>query len=311
MKAFTVLVLLLVLLHPVDAETSPPGPSIGLEIRGAAELQGEGEPRFDAPDVLGALEAAYPHRVDAVRWMDGDWTVEVAGTRFFWAGGRLLPEQARGEADRYDPYPFYRYEPGPPEYPVYTDAERAALDRLVAERDSDPQRRHPGFMNALWRISDQRSAYARQKTTFFLGMKTMIHRELLEDLAAVEEAIVERSRTDSALARFLEELRSIEGYNYRRVDRTAVLSNHAYGIAVDFLPAYYGGRQVYWRWAYDSGLDWHSLAERDRFEIPRAFVEAFERRGFVWGGKWRFFDIIHFEYRPEILLLNGFELERH
>ena len=31
-------------------------------------------------------------------------------------------------------------------------------------------------------------------------------------------------------------------------------------------------------------------------------VEAFEKNNFVWGGKWSHFDILHFEYRPEIIL---------
>lgn len=34
----------------------------------------------------------------------------------------------------------------------------------------------------------------------------------------------------------------------------------------------------------------------------QAIVEAFEKHGFVWGGKWAHFDILHFEYRPEIIL---------
>ena len=38
---------------------------------------------------------------------------------------------------------------------------------------------------------------------------------------------------------------------------------------------------------------------------PDSFIEAFERRGFVWGGKWFYYDTMHFEYRPEILALNG------
>ncbi|MGW8266533.1 MAG: M15 family metallopeptidase, partial [Longimicrobiales bacterium] len=37
---------------------------------------------------------------------------------------------------------------------------------------------------------------------------------------------------------------------------------------------------------------------------PPAVVEAFERHGFVWGGKWAHFDTMHFEYRPEILYYN-------
>jgi len=31
-------------------------------------------------------------------------------------------------------------------------------------------------------------------------------------------------------------------------------------------------------------------------------VEIFENNNFIWGGKWSHFDILHFEYRPEIIL---------
>jgi hypothetical protein len=29
---------------------------------------------------------------------------------------------------------------------------------------------------------------------------------------------------------------------------------------------------------------------------------VFEKHGFIWGGKWGHFDIMHYEYRPEIIL---------
>ena len=41
-------------------------------------------------------------------------------------------------------------------------------------------------------------------------------------------------------------------------------------------------------------------ASDNRFEDD---IRAFEAHGFVWGGKWLFFDTIHFEYRPELLTL--------
>ena len=31
-------------------------------------------------------------------------------------------------------------------------------------------------------------------------------------------------------------------------------------------------------------------------------MEVFERNNFIWGGKWGHFDILHFEYRPEIII---------
>jgi len=51
--------------------------------------------------------------------------------------------------------------------------------------------------------------------------------------------------------------------------------------------------------------EWWSIPFDRRWMIPAAAVEAFERHGFVWGGKWLFFDTMHFEYRPDILLLAG------
>ena len=36
-------------------------------------------------------------------------------------------------------------------------------------------------------------------------------------------------------------------------------------------------------------------------EYPWEIVAAFEAQGFIWGGKWYHYDIMHFEYRPELL----------
>jgi hypothetical protein len=37
-----------------------------------------------------------------------------------------------------------------------------------------------------------------------------------------------------------------------------------------------------------------------RWNPPDPVIEAFEREGFIWGGKWPFYDNMHFEYRPEL-----------
>ena len=49
--------------------------------------------------------------------------------------------------------------------------------------------------------------------------------------------------------------------------------------------------------------DWYAIPYARRWMVPETVVRAFEVQGFVWGGKWLFFDTMHFEYRPEILLL--------
>jgi len=81
-------------------------------------------------------------------------------------------------------------------------------------------------------------------------------------------------------------------FNWRRIKGTQRLSAHAFAVAVDINVEY----TDYWRWAKRPGKP---LVYRNR--IPYEVVEVFERHGFIWGGKWRHFDTMHFEYRPELL----------
>jgi hypothetical protein len=51
----------------------------------------------------------------------------------------------------------------------------------------------------------------------------------------------------------------------------------------------------YWHWSTrDQG---QSRLNNYPQQIPRIF----EKYGFIWGGKWGNFDIMHYEYRPEII----------
>lgn len=81
-------------------------------------------------------------------------------------------------------------------------------------------------------------------------------------------------------------------YNYRLIAGTARLSPHSYGIAVDLKV----DRKDYWKWASrESG-------QKRIDEYPKEVAQIFEKNNFIWGGKWGAFDIMHFEYRPEIIM---------
>jgi hypothetical protein len=84
------------------------------------------------------------------------------------------------------------------------------------------------------------------------------------------------------------------GFNWRRIAGTERLSAHSYGIAVD-LNASLGG---YWIWAGEREGEVGEFSNG----IPEELVRAFERYGFIWGGKWHHYDGMHFEYRPELIL---------
>jgi hypothetical protein len=77
-------------------------------------------------------------------------------------------------------------------------------------------------------------------------------------------------------------------YNCRPIAGTDRPSAHGFGIAIDISLRY----SDYWRWRPGG-------AYRNR--IPAEIVAIFERHGFIWGGKWKSFDTMHFEYRPELL----------
>ncbi|MCC7320273.1 MAG: M15 family metallopeptidase [Rubellimicrobium sp.] len=83
-------------------------------------------------------------------------------------------------------------------------------------------------------------------------------------------------------------------FNWRVIAGTDRLSAHSFGAAID-LNTGLGG---YWRW---SGAT-EGAAGPFQSTLPPALLAVFERRGFIWGGKWHHFDGMHFEYRPELIL---------
>jgi len=79
---------------------------------------------------------------------------------------------------------------------------------------------------------------------------------------------------------------------WRVIAGTHRLSAHSFGAAIDLNP-----ELPYWRTEDEPA----SVPQRRR-DFPPELLAAFEAEGFIWGGKWAHFDLMHFEYRPEILL---------
>ena len=81
-------------------------------------------------------------------------------------------------------------------------------------------------------------------------------------------------------------------FNYRLISGTNLLSAHSFGTAIDLAV----DKRDYWKWASrESG-------EKRVASYPKEVVRIFEKNNFIWGGKWGHFDIMHFEYRPELIL---------
>jgi hypothetical protein len=76
-------------------------------------------------------------------------------------------------------------------------------------------------------------------------------------------------------------------YNCRTVADTGEPSMHSWGAAIDINAAH----AEYWLWPHAASAP----------TLPAEIIDIFERRGFIWGGKWSHYDTMHFEYRPELV----------
>ena len=261
-----------------------------------------------AEQVMKALAAAYPDRIGQAELRGGDWAVPLRDRWYYYAGGRLLPEHLRDEAPEYDPHPFYNY---PAELPPWKDPSPEEVERfrgMANNRNRNPPKRSQHFYDDLWRAGSRDESYARVISLRFLGASVMVHYSILEELALVEERILAEARRDPAVRAWVNGINTLDGWNWRSIADTQSRSFHAYGAAIDILPKSLGGRETYWLWAARKKPEWWTVSYSQRFHPPAAVVKAFESYGFIWGGKWLFFDTMHFEYRPEILILSGMPL---
>ncbi len=84
-------------------------------------------------------------------------------------------------------------------------------------------------------------------------------------------------------------------FAWRPIAGSPMRSLHSYAIAIDVGVKH----SDYWRWV--RGATTAAAPPPYRNQFPREVVDAFERHGFIWGGRWAHFDTMHFEYRPELL----------
>ena len=118
---------------------------------------------------------------------------------------------------------------------------------------------------------------------------------LVTTVNGVHEKLAKVSTELSRLPnRFMKYLTPAAGtYNCRQIAGTKRLSAHSYGIAIDIAIKH----SDYWRWSKPNAAGQRPY----RNKIPMEIVRIFEAHGFIWGGRWRHYDTMHFEYRPELL----------
>ena len=235
-----------------------------------------------------AFLGAYSTLIDSVDFGQSDVVFTLGSRPIHFRGGRMIAEGHPDAARECDPI-FYQYSLSPLTDPL------PASERPTYCTD---------LMESLWGNTDAEIREHGRSLTF-LDHRMFLNEVVVDPLAAVEEDILSASKDDNEIAAWVDQLDITYSFIDRDIAGSPNRSNHAWGLAVDFVPNSYEGQQVYWRWSRVFDREgWHRIPLEKRWSPPQSVIEIFERHGFVWGGKWAHFDNIHFEYRPEIILYN-------
>jgi hypothetical protein len=229
-----------------------------------------------APNDLFRLARAYPKQIARVT---GDSIALASGMRIPYANGREGEpfEERLAHASLKDQMSVG--------YP-------AGAQFPLPSGDNDPGRlRDLSFFQAMYGSSETQ-VRGHLAVVRWLGRQDV----LMTSVNGVDKALV---RVSDTLLRLPPQARACLGragaFVYRDIAGTDGLSPHSFGIAIDV------GRACsnYWYWDKQRSRD-GSFRYINR--MPMEIVLAFEREGFIWGGKWAHYDTMHFEYRPELLV---------
>ncbi len=264
--------------------------------------------------VITAFYQAYPDKISQIGYDRniGDWYLIADGEKFFWANGRLLPEQIQTESAQWRPYVDYQY---PWELADPADFSEETIQKITEASDSDKRGNAPPynieFYDALYDGKTRNAMESHIITVTFLGKTVSVHEDITGKLRLVEQDITAAAQTNQEVQTFIDNLLSVEGYNWREIADSQSRSNHSWGIAVDILPVGWGQKNLYWNWISYWNDEWMLIPLDRRWTPPKAVVDIFESHGFIWGGKWALWDNMHFEYRPELLLLREWTQPRN
>ncbi len=173
--------------------------------------------------------------------------------------------------------------------------------RELASGDADPGRiRVYTFFHAVY--GAKKSDIASNLLPVRTGTKKCLFNRNNDAATALMGAFTDVSAlllSDPSLYAFVYPLGGT--FNYRVVAGTNRLSMHSFGIAVDLNLDKFD----YWQFATRP-------QGQKRLEIyPAKLVRIFESHGFIWGGKWAHFDIVHYEYRPELIVKAKYNVQRN
>jgi hypothetical protein len=244
-------------------------------VRGSATVSATASERPPAASAsaANALTSAERSRLECLRDLYG---VGITANGVRSAGGAVIPyddgakktdEQRIEQADIEDTFAW--------PYPKLAPMPTAAPAQDPGRARSEP------FLHLLYG-EDTKLVESHLTSVPLFTQKVRVHQRVRGPLLRVVDRLEPVKTRADVRALFTD----IGGtFNPRNIAGTDRLSAHAFGIAIDLNTK----KSRYWR---DNS--------EYKNEIPKEVVEAFEHEGFLWGGRWKHFDTMHFEYRPEL-----------
>lgn len=161
--------------------------------------------------------------------------------------------------------------------------------RPVPGEEHDPGRIHSYALMKVLFGADKTEVKANLVHARLHTKNLMVHKRIAASLDAIQKALPALLKTQPELLPIFKH--AIGCQCWRTIAGTNRLSLHSWGTALDIAP----DQLTYWRWCK---LMPHPLQQTFSPEL----VALFEANGFIWGGKWRHYDLMHFEYHPELLI---------
>lgn len=268
-------------------------------------------PNTSEPWGLSIFRQAYPDVVFSCTYDKEvkDWviTINVEGRSdsLYWSDGKLIPKEKLVEKNNYRTLLYlYQEEVFDPKNFTEEDVEKIREYASEESRNKGPII-GPFFFDIIYDCKNQVSVEEHIIKEYFLGKRLNIHERIKIPLEAVERDIKTAAKTDEEVQKFINNLAKADGYYWRTIRDTESRSFHSIGIAVDILPIGWNRKNIYWGWRRDMDPDnWMKTPLDHRWMPPQKVIDIFESHGFIWGGKWVIWDDMHFEYHPELIILN-------
>jgi hypothetical protein len=241
-------------------------------------------------DDLSALYDGYKDEIVKLVYFikDGKFDAVIflnTGNHFYFCNGKLLPENEIINEEKYNPY-FYVYKKG--KY------------KINKEKMDFPKPIQYDFLFNIYGMNDMEISNNLARAGI-LGFAVSLNNKnnAMKSLIEINDEILKLAFRSPTIKKWVDGIDRIETYSDRMLANEKRYSLHYFGIAVDIISR--EKKENYWFWSKDLRDDWWNVPKKQRAFVPQKVIDIFEDHGFVWGGKWYYFDNMHFEYRPELI----------